>query len=308
MRHTDRTFLIAAAVCAGAAVLLGVTLVRALTVGPMPAGPAGPLAPVTDHAVLGSSPEDAVEVLPPGADAPMHSPEVVTPPAETRPLTMDALQLAIDNDPFREDRQRPPERYRMPGDAIEPQGPPPLPPPPPFQVLGIAQSPGGGLAVMQIADSPPRVVSVGESLFGYTLDRVEGEVATLSGQGRILTLTVAQASPTPVLLEEDAEGRGRRSRGRNAEEVLERLRSRRNGENETFEQAREMQQNAVEMIRRMMEQQQRQRGNNRGGNNDASSVYWTPFTTDRYRTTTVPLERGRIIIRADTNTTAQPRR
>src|SRR5690606_27401746 len=160
VRHTDRIFVVGAA-----------------TVEPSPPVPADalvasppPVEPVTDDAPRAAAAGPEVEAKQPLV---RQSEPVVA----ERPLTMDALQLAIDNDPFQESRRRPPERYRMPGDPIEDAGPPPPPPPPPFQVLGIAQLPGGGgSAIMQVEDAPPRVVSVGESLFGYTLDRVEGEV------------------------------------------------------------------------------------------------------------------------------------
>lgn len=299
MRHTDRIFVIGAAGFAGATLLFAVTLVRALTVEPSPPVPADdlvasppPVEPVTDDAPRAAAAGPEVEAKQPLV---RESEPVVA----ERPLTMDALQLAIDNDPFQESRRRPPERYRMPGDPIEDAGPPPPPPPPPFQVLGIAQLPGGGgSAIMQVEDAPPRVVSVGESLFGYTLDRVEGEVATLSGQGRTLTLTVAQASPNPAA-EEEARGR-RQGRARNAEEAIERLRNRRNAESETVERVREAQQGAIEAIRRMMELQQ-QRRNNGGG--EATWQGFFPLSTQPANAV-----RGRIIFRADTSRSPLPRR
>lgn len=282
MKSLDRTLVLSAAGCAAATLLFAATLARALTVDAtappettdLPPLPAGEDAAVAEHA---DAPEDEERAVVPLVR------EGVTAPA-TGPLTRDALMLAVENDPFQETRQRAPERYRMPGDAIADAGPPPPPPPPPFQVLGIAQLADGGLAVMQIEDSPPRVLSVGESLFGYTLERVEGEVATMSGQGRTLTLTVAEASPNPPA--EEASRSARDRRGRNAEEAIERLRGRRDGnaERDIESQVREAQQGAVEMIRRMMEQ----RGNTTGAQSDGWRAFFPPARAD----TTIVIRRN----------------
>lgn len=277
MRTLDRTLVLSAAGCAAATLLFAATLVRALTVdATTPPGPAD--APVTADArpAPGAEPAGPSDEEDRARDAVPLVREGALSPAASGPLTRDALMLAVENDPFQETRQRPPERYRMPGDPIEDAGPPPPPPPPPFQVLGIAQLAEGGLAVMQIEDSPPRVLSVGESLFGYTLERVEGEVATMSGQGRTLTLTVAQAAPNPP--GEEAARSSRDRRGRNAEEAIERLRGRRDGnaERDVESQVREAQQSAVEAIRRMMEQ----RGNAEGASSGNWRAFFPPMRAD----------------------------
>jgi hypothetical protein len=121
-----------------------------------------------------------------------------------RPLQADEIRLAVDHDPFRPDRTRA-EAYRMPTDPVE-EAPPELPPAPEFRVLGIAENANGGLALMQVEESTPRFINVGESLMGYRLERVAGSMATMVGQGRTLELAVAAPSPqgTP---------RGRGARG-----------------------------------------------------------------------------------------------
>jgi hypothetical protein len=293
MRTTDRTLVLSAVGCAAAALIFAATLVRALTVDATTPPEAADQPPMADVApAAGAAPDGAPEEegRVPAEEGRASVPLVREgPPAvqsATGPLTRDALMLAVENDPFQETRQRPPERYRMPGDPIEDAGPPPPPPPPPFQVLGTAQLAAGGLAIMQIEDSPPRVLAVGESLFGYTLERVEGEVATLTGQGRTLSLTVAQASPNPPA--EEAARSSRDRRGRNVEEAYERLRGRQDGDavRNLEQQMRGAEQGAIDAIRRMIEQ--------RGNTMDA-----------------IPTQGGRVIlrprVRSDTNTAALPR-
>jgi hypothetical protein len=117
-----------------------------------------------------------------------------------RPLSLDALMLAIENDPFHPERTRPPVRYRLPGD-VDPPPPPELPPPPPlpdFRVTGTAVTPEGGFAVMQLGDAPPRVLAIGEYLAGYQLARVTAETATMQNEQREITLIVPGPATRPV--------------------------------------------------------------------------------------------------------------
>jgi hypothetical protein len=99
-------------------------------------------------------------------------------------LGLSDLMLAVDHDPFRAERERPPEAYRMPGEE-EPiqEPPPPPPPPPPFKVVGTIATPDGGVAVIEAQGSTTRVASIGESLFGFTVTAINLSGATVEGNG-----------------------------------------------------------------------------------------------------------------------------
>jgi hypothetical protein len=187
MFHDRQPRLLAAApACAAAALLCVVTLVRAFDAAPAPAlavpaaAPAQASEPTAPNAL-----SDGGAVAPPAA----RSQEPDTRPAGSGadaapPLTPEQIGYIADHDPFRSDRQRPDFRYRLPGDPLpeEPYEPPPPPPPPPFRLVGTASGPAGGLAVIQVGDSPPMLVAVGESILGYTLARVAGDDAVLEGE------------------------------------------------------------------------------------------------------------------------------
>jgi hypothetical protein len=231
MRISRPPVLAGALAFACAALLFGGTLVRALGAGshttigvPGSQSPGAADAPVSDAA-----PGAAVETTPENeaARAPMGA--AIPPGADRSGLGIDALRLAAENDPFRPDRRRPPERYRMPGEEVDDVPPPEPPPLPPFRVVGTAVTANGGFALVQLAETTPRVVNVGERLIGYTLDSVNGEFATWTGEGRTLTFPV-----TKMVVAEEAQqrrgrgGRGRGERGDDADDrqraILERLR------------------------------------------------------------------------------------
>jgi hypothetical protein len=169
-RITDPRLLAAGIALAAAAALFATTIARALDVEPARAAPSAP----------------GVQPFEPILE------EDVPPPAA--PLGRDALLLAVEHDPFRPDRQRAPERYRLPGDYV-PEPPPPVrppdpPPPPPFRVVGTAISDAGGMAMIQVESATPRIVGIGESLLGYTLTRVTPDLVLMEGQGRTLSFGV----------------------------------------------------------------------------------------------------------------------
>lgn len=215
----DRRILGAGALFAAATVVFATALARALTVEPVeitPSAPAGPVATAPEVPAEASSPSE-------------------------RMLDADAIRLAVDHDPFQPDRRRP-EPYRMPGEQEE-AAPPrvELPPPPPFQLLGTITIDDGGLALIRVEESPPRTVAVGESLLGYKLEQVQGKSAMLTGQGRTVFLTVADAAPQPPPPARAQRGRG--NRNTNAREgAAEALRE------------RVLQQRAVEQLERAVEQ------------------------------------------------------
>jgi hypothetical protein len=257
-RPPDRTLFLAAGGFALAALVFAAALARALTIEPTPPDDgstaiarADAREPAAANDRADSAPDDTGrdrgEAAARGAPA-AGAPEVDA--GADRSLTLEALTLAVDNDPFQPDRRRPPEPYRMPGDIVdEPEEPAPVPPPP-FRLLGTAETGTGGLAVMQVEDALPRVLVVGESLLGYTLSDVKGDAATMTGQGRTLTLTVAQASPNPE------PPREQRTQRRGNESPAERARMQRE---EALQRAIEGQLRgregaAIEELRRLIEQ------------------------------------------------------
>jgi len=202
-RPIDRILVAAATLLGGTTLVFGVTLARAITAEPEPRAES-----------------------PPQVRASTDDPEPVTPaprvPSERR-LDRDAIRLAVDNDPFQPDRRRA-EAYVMPGENIEVEAPPPPPPPPPFRLLGTAQSDSGGFAVMQVEDAPPKVLGLGESMMGYRLEEIDGVMATLTGQGRTLTITVADAAPQPDTRRGARGARGARGNQTNpAQAAIERM-------------------------------------------------------------------------------------
>lgn len=205
---TDRTFVVAAVGLAAAALLCAAALVRALTFEMT--------APTAGSVGVAAAPE--VPELPAVA---------ATVPSEGT-LDMESLALAVDHDPFQPDRSRP-EPYRLPGDevVIETPAEPEPPPTPPFRVIGTALIDEGlGLALVQAEDGTQQMMKVGETLYGYRLQRVDSEAATVMGQGWTVTLMVESAA----LASAGADSRSNRS-GRNAQteaaaQLLQQLRER----------------------------------------------------------------------------------
>jgi hypothetical protein len=198
-RSTDPGLFAAGALLALGVLVFGASIARAVNVD-MPAVPAA---------------DDAPAALPVGGEG--AGGDAAEPPADAA-LPYEALMLAADHDPFRADRQRAPQRYLLPGESLpEPEPPPPgPPPPPPFRLVGTAVTPGGGLAMLQLENTPPRMVAMGESLLGYTVARVSDEGAVLEGpQGQRLSLLIARAVPPGADARAAASGRapGRGAQG-----------------------------------------------------------------------------------------------
>jgi hypothetical protein len=133
--------------------------------------------------------------------------------AADRSLTMDALLLAVENDPFEAERRRPASRYRLPGN-IEPPPPPPPPPLPDFRVAGTAVTPSGGFAIVHIGDAAPRVLEVGEYLAGFRLQHVAAESITMTNDEREVTLLVPDPAARAALPAPVQRGRGGQVQGR----------------------------------------------------------------------------------------------
>jgi hypothetical protein len=199
MSRTSALLAAAALGCAAALFLFCAALAGALSIEPVPA----PAAIAADAEHVAAT-----------ADAPR--------------LTTDALMLAVDHDPFRPDRQRSPERYRLPGEEepAPPEPPPPPPPPPPFRLIGTAVTPSGGIAVIELENNT-RVLEIGESLLGYRLTEVQQEHATMTGSEQTvelpLTRSLAAAAP-PDDRRSARQPPGRDNAAENARELIERIR------------------------------------------------------------------------------------
>jgi len=183
-----RGLIAAAALFTVALFVFGTTLVRALD--PAPGIQAAP--------TPGSRPEPAVPAT----------------SNEDGSLTMDALLLAVDNDPFTPERTRSGERYRLPGD-VDPEPPPAPPEPPPvpqFRLSGTVVTSEGGLALIQVGEDAPRMLTVGEFMQGYRLTNVTAAGATMANDERELQLRVP--SPSRVAQAPAAPQRGANARGR----------------------------------------------------------------------------------------------
>jgi hypothetical protein len=84
--------------------------------------------------------------------------------------------LAVEADPFRPERRRPAERFRLPGEAVSealaveethPQSGT-------VQLIGTVVMPNGGsFAMTQVGGEPPRMMRVGESIGGYSLRSID---------------------------------------------------------------------------------------------------------------------------------------
>jgi hypothetical protein len=181
----ERNLRFATIALVGGSLLFGYALVRALVVSD-PVDVANP-----------PSAAPAVHKAAPSVEQPINSP---APAKKVVNLTSNALQLAVETDPFQPDRVRAPERYRFPGEEViipEVAPPPPEPPRPQFRVIGtITGEPGTGVAVIE-TPTGSRVLGVGETLNGFTLASVAGRTATVEGNGgRRYSLNVEDATPT----------------------------------------------------------------------------------------------------------------
>lgn len=158
-----------------------------------------------------------VRALGVGADDTLEPPPAPPPAAVagTTPdaLDMDALMLAVDNDPFQPDRMRPAERYRMPGD-VDPEPPPAPPAPPPvpdFRLIGtVVFGPENGTAAIAVGDGDPRMMSIGDGVMGYRVTAITPQTATVSNGEREIMLRVPAPSSSVVAATPGRGGQGGR--------------------------------------------------------------------------------------------------
>lgn len=169
------------------------------------AGAAG-LVLATSVVILGATVTNAVRVAEPGA-GPERLPAAVAPGSDSAAdrgsehlgpyprVTQDELLDAVNQDLFQPGRLPPPERYQLPGERVA--GPVDQADPrrrrgPVLRVVGSAVMGEMALALIQVDDSVPLAVLLGESVEGYTLASVDQESATLTSLTETLTLPVVE--------------------------------------------------------------------------------------------------------------------
>ena len=131
-------------------------------------------------------------------------PEATTPIARAERAGQDAgvgtvsglaVLAAIARAPFRPDRNPPSIRYELPSDRRAPAMPVP---PNPFlraRLVGTVLQSGGGLAMLDLPGRGSRVVSVGGSIDGFRLLRVERGAADFQGPDTLVTFRVQRTIP-----------------------------------------------------------------------------------------------------------------
>lgn len=114
-------------------------------------------------------------------------------------VTETELLEAVNQDLFQPDRAPPLERYELPGERVARavvQQDPRRRRGPEFRVVGSAIMGDLALALVQVDDSIPLALLLGESVEGYTLAAVDQEGAILVGESGTLTLPVVAPLPT----------------------------------------------------------------------------------------------------------------
>jgi hypothetical protein len=107
------------------------------------------------------------------------------------PATVDS---AIQRDPFRADRRPPPQPYRIGGGEGTRVVHRVVQPVPPFRLHGTVVG-ASGFAILSLPGVPPRNVSVGQVIEGFSLSRVEQGAATLQRSDTTLILRLDGAGP-----------------------------------------------------------------------------------------------------------------
>jgi hypothetical protein len=170
-----------------AAVVFGATTMDALRVQELPGSPEN-VAPAGGPSQEG------------GAEPSLAPGEPGRPPGGVYPrVTETELLDAVNQDLFQPDRTPPLERYQLPSEQVartvvqqdsrRRRGPE-------FRVVGSAVTGSLALALIQVDDSIPLALLLGESVEGYTLAAVNQEGAVLVGETETLTLPVVEPLPT----------------------------------------------------------------------------------------------------------------
>ena len=196
MRVIGGTILTAAGlVAAVSAVVFGATVVDAFRVEALPPGPAASQSPAEDMAGPEALPPEVARAAEAVASSGEAGGESRLPGTVYPRVTGTEILAAVNNDVFRADRTPTLERYLLPGERPDPtpqrqndrrqRGPE-------LRVVGAALMGDRALALIQVGDTLPIVLMVGESVEGYRLASVDAEGATLVMDEEILTLPVTE--------------------------------------------------------------------------------------------------------------------
>ena len=126
----------------------------------------------------------------PEAATPIAGVELARGDSGVRALSDFAVLAAVSRAPFRPDRKPPSIEYVLPSERRPPVAPVP---PSPFlraRLVGTVLQAGGGLAMLDVPGRGSRVVSVGSSLEGFRLLRVERGAADFQGPDTLVTFRV----------------------------------------------------------------------------------------------------------------------
>lgn len=101
---------------------------------------------------------------------------------------------AVAADPFRPERTRPPDRYRLPGSAPAEDPVRTMPDRPELHVVGVAVGGGRGLAAVRISPGRTHLLRTDEEWEGYRLVAVTPDGIRLAGRDTTLVLPL----PSPL--------------------------------------------------------------------------------------------------------------
>lgn len=146
----------------------------------------------------------------------------VVPPPPARQVTQDEILEAVNQDLFLPTRTAPPQPYLLPSERRpaaarrEPQ----RPRAPQIRVVGTALAGDFGLALVQVGDTLPTAVLLGESVEGYRLASVEPDRAVFQREEETLALPVVAAQlRTTAPNRQGASGRPQAPTAREMEEL-----------------------------------------------------------------------------------------
>jgi hypothetical protein len=123
------------------------------------------------------------------------APVEIAPPGESYPgVTAEEIREAVGQDLFRPDRMPPPQPYLFPTErtVAAPERQEERRRGPELRVVGAAVMGEGGMALVQVGDTFPLALMVGETVEGYVLASVDADFATLVREEETLTLPVVE--------------------------------------------------------------------------------------------------------------------
>lgn len=190
---------LAALLLAAAAAVLCASIVDAVRVAPMPApaSVAASAALVTGDDVAAAVAAESTSAASADSARGAAASRAGAARASVVAHAAEAVLTAVARDPFRPDRRRAPERYRLPGEALAVERAAPRAPVPAVRLVGTASfGDGAGFAALALQGRAPLLVPVGDTLAGLRLVRVDTGSAMLEGADTVLLLQLAREPAT----------------------------------------------------------------------------------------------------------------